>query len=317
MPPVLGVFTLILITVIWGTTFVIVKEALESIPVPLLLALRFTLAALLLVWVRPERRTFVPAVILGLLAFAGFATQTLGLAITSASNAAFITGLAVILTPMASAVWFRNRVPPRAFVAAILALAGLGLMTLTSATGVNTGDLWVLGTALTYAFYIVYLGEVANKHSALALSSMQLWPMALLAWIWAVPQLPVLPTVPMPTLLAILYLAVVATTLTTVMQTYAQRVVPAYLAALIFVLEPVFAALFAYLMLNEVLGWWGWAGAGLVVLAMLVSEFRFHRRKVTPVGEPAQSPGELPSGAMPGPAGEAQQQEVGMRPTSR
>jgi drug/metabolite transporter (DMT)-like permease len=324
MPPALGVFTLVLITVIWGTTFVVVKEALQTIPVPLLLALRFSLAALLLAWVVPERRTLVPALILGLLAFAGFATQTLGLAITSASNAAFITGLSVILTPMASAVWFKNRVPARAFIAAMLALAGLGLMTLTSATGVNSGDLWVLGTAFTYAFYIVYLGEVANRHSALALSSMQLWPMAILAWIWAVPELPVLRTVPTPTLLAILYLAVVATALTTVMQTYAQRVVPAYLAALIFVLEPVFAALFAYLMLNEILGWWGWVGGALVVLAMIVSEFRFKRRQITPVGEPAHSPGELPSGAMPEPSqggrsAETEQhaEEVGAKPTSR
>lgn len=282
MPPALGVLTLILITLIWGTTFVVVKEALHTIPVALLLALRFSLAALLLCWVRPQRQAFVPAMILGLLAFAGFATQTLGLVVTSASKAAFITGLSVILTPLLGALWFGRAVPAKAYLAAVLALAGLGLMTLTSLSGLNTGDLWVLGTALAYALYIIYLGEVANKVSALALSSMQHWPMALLAWLWALPELSALGEIPGATWSAILYLGAVATALIAVLQTYAQRVVPAHLAALIFVLEPVFAAFFAYLMLGESLGLLGWLGAALVLLAMLVSELRLQRSKRSP-----------------------------------
>ena len=278
MSPALGVATLVGITLVWGTTFAIVKGALSDIPAPLLLALRFVLAALLLSWVKPQRRALMPGLILGLLAFAGFATQTLGLTLTTASKAAFITGLSVILTPLVSAAWFRNRVPLRAFLAAFVALVGLGLMTVTGESGVNKGDLWVLGTALAYALYIVYLGEVAPKHDALVLSSLQLWTMALLALLWALPTLPALREVSSQTFLAIAYLGVVATTLVTVLQTYAQRVVPAYLAALIFVLEPVFAALFAYLLLGEALGLLGWLGGALVVLAMVVSEFKFKPR---------------------------------------
>lgn len=280
MPFPLGVAVLVLITLVWGTTFAVVKEALLDIPAPLLLALRFGVAALLLVWVKPQRRALLPGVVLGLLGFAGFATQTLGLEVTTASKAAFITALSVILTPLASAFWFRNRVPPKAFFAGALALLGLGLMTLTSVEGVsgsggiNTGDLWILGTALAYALYIVYLGEVAREHSALVLASVQLWVMAGLAWFWALPELGALREVAPETLLAILYLGIIATALVAVMQAWAQRVVPAYLAALIFVLEPVFAALFAYLMLGEALGVVGWLGGGLVVLAMLISEVR-------------------------------------------
>ena len=288
MSPALGVATLVGITLVWGTTFAIVKGALSDIPAPLLLALRFILAALLLSWVKPQRRALMPGLILGLLAFAGFATQTLGLTLTTASKAAFITGLSVILTPLVSAAWFRNRVPPRAFLAALVALIGLGLMTVTGSSGVNGGDLWVLGTALAYALYIVYLGEVAPKHGALVLSSLQLWTMALLALFWAFPTLPALREVSSQTFLAIVYLGVVATTLVTVLQTYAQRVVPAYLAALIFVLEPVFAALFAYLLLGEALGLLGWLGGALVVLAMVVSEFKFKPR----VGRKARALGD-------------------------
>lgn len=273
--PAVGVISLVLVTVIWGTTFVVVKEALDTIPVALLLAVRFTLAALLLAWAKWDRRAVVPALVLGLLSFAGFATQTAGLAITSASNAAFITGLSVILTPLVARVWLKRALSARVLLAASVALAGLGLMTLRNGfAAVNAGDLLVLVTALTYAMYIVYLGEVAGKVRGTSLAMMQHLPMAALAWLWAAPEVGKLASVPIGTYLAILYLAVVATALVAVIQTYAQRVVPAHLAALIFVLEPVFAAGFAMLLIGERLGTLGWLGAGLILVAMVLAEGR-------------------------------------------
>ena len=276
MTQALGVATLVFITLVWGTTFAVVKEALTTIPVPLLLALRFSLAAACFAWVRFDRRALWPALWLGLLAFAGFATQTIGLSLTSASNAAFITGLAVVLTPMVAAVAWRRSVAPRAYLAALVAAVGLGLLTLGEAgfAGVNAGDLWVLGTALAYALYVVYLGEVAGRASVFALAGLQHLPMALLAWAWAWPQLGELATVPPATYAAIAYLAVVATALVAVLQVSAQRVVAAPLTALVFVLEPVFAAGFAAWWLGERLVPVAWLGGGLVVAAMLVSEAR-------------------------------------------
>ncbi|HET9027313.1 MAG TPA: DMT family transporter [Trueperaceae bacterium] len=275
MSPAVGVISLVLVTVIWGTTFVVVKEALDTIPVALLLAVRFTLAALLLAWAKWDRRALVPALVLGLLSFAGFATQTAGLAITSASNAAFITGLSVILTPLVARVWLKRALSARVLLAASVALAGLGLMTLRNGfAAVNAGDLLVLVTALTYAMYIVYLGEVAGKVRGTSLAMMQHLPMAALAWLWAAPEVGKLASVPIGTYLAILYLAVVATALVAVIQTYAQRVVPAHLAALIFVLEPVFAAGFAMLLIGERLGTLGWLGASLILVAMVLAEGR-------------------------------------------
>lgn len=269
----LGVLTLVFITFVWGTTFAIIKDALETISVPLLLALRFTLAGLLLAWVRVERRAIGPAMVLGLLSFAGFATQTIGLDLTSASKAAFITGLSVILTPLLSALWLRNRVAPRAYLAAVVALAGLGLMSLGGGAGaIGAGDFWLVGTALAYAFYIVYLGHVARDLPVLSLAAAQHWPMALLAWLWALPHVSQLQEVPAETFAAIAYLALFATALVAVLQTLAQRVVPASLAALIFLLEPVFASLFAYLLLGEQLGALGWLGGAVVVVAMVISE---------------------------------------------
>ena len=292
MPFPAAVLALVLVTLIWGTTFAVIKDVLVTTPVSLLLALRFSLAALAFIWVPFDRRALRPALILGLLAFAGFATQTLGLEITTASKAAFITGLNVILAPMVGRLLYGDRVAPRVYLAALLAISGLGLMTLQGSGGVNGGDLWVIGTAVSYAVYIVYLGEVAGRANVLAIAGLQQLPMALLAWLWALPQLSVLPTLPLSSYLAILYLALVATALVTVVQTYAQRVVPAYLAALLFALEPVFAALFAFMLLGETMSAVGWIGGGVVLVAMLVSEIR--PRGVASGASDAAPPGDEP-----------------------
>jgi drug/metabolite transporter (DMT)-like permease len=272
--PIVGVLLLVFVTLIWGSTFAIIKETLETVPAPILLALRFSVAALILLWVRPERRTLVPGIVLGVLSFAGYATQTIGMLTTSASKAAFITGLSVILTPIVGAIWLRQGVPLRAWLAALLALVGLGLMTLNPSEGLVVGDFWVLGTALAYALYIVYLGEIAAQHKPIVLTSLQIIVVALLSWGWAVPELYVLKNLSLSTISALLYLALFATVLVLWLQALAQRVVPAYAAALIFALEPVFAAIFAYFLLGETLSVQGWLGGALVVLAMIIGEFR-------------------------------------------
>jgi drug/metabolite transporter (DMT)-like permease len=268
--PLVGVLLLVLVTVIWGSTFAVIKETIQTVPVPILLAVRFSFAALFLLWVKPERKTLIPGLILGLLSFAGYATQTIGMLTTSASKAAFITGLSVILTPIVGAIWLRQRIPGRVWLAALLAIIGLGLMTLNPNEGVVIGDLWVLGTALAYALYIVYLGEIAVHHKPIVLTSLQIIVVAVLSWGWAVPHLSVLKELSLSALSALLYLALFATALVLWLQALAQRVVPAYAAALIFALEPVFAAIFAYFMLGETLSLQGWLGGGLVVIAMIL-----------------------------------------------
>lgn len=281
MNPTVGIVTLVAITVVWGTTFAIVKDALNHIPLPLFLALRFSLAAACFVGVRYDPRALRPALWLGLLAFAGFATQTIGIELTSASNAAFITGLSVVLTPLVGALVWRQQVAPRIYAAALVATSGLALITLgeEGLAGVSSGDLWVLLTAVAYAVYIVYLGEVAGRASGMAIAGLQTLPMALLAWWWAIPHVAALPNVPLGTYAAIAYLAVIATALVGVLQTYAQRVVAAPIAALVFALEPVFAALFAAWWLAERWPASGWFGGALVVAAMILSQWRrFPRR---------------------------------------
>lgn len=268
---------LVVVSLIWGTTFVVVKETLQSMPASLLIALRFGFSLLFMLWVRPRKTSLAVGIGLGLLAWVGYMTQTVGLIYTTASKAAFITGLSVIFTPIFSSIYFKKRLAWRIYLAAGIALLGLALLSLTGAsngTGINIGDIWVLGCALSYAVTIIYIGEISQKHNIWQLMSIQFYPMALLSFLWAMPHLHLLPTLPWQSYLAIVYLALVATIITGLLQLWGQQKVSASLTALIFILEPVFAAIFAAFFLQEMLGFWGYVGAGLIFGAMLLSEWQ-------------------------------------------
>ena len=262
------------VTLIWGTTFAVIKDALDSVPPSLFLALRFTVAALALAWVRPTRGMWRWGLILGVVMFLSYGSQTVGLLFTSASKGAFITALSVVLVPILTGIINRQWLPLRIWVAAALALAGLGLMTLTDVAGVNIGDLIIVGTAFAYACHILLIDRALTEQPPLQLAAAQLWPVAAFSWIWAAPQVHLIPGLSGGVWLAIVYLALIATALVLVLQNMAQKVVPPHTAALVFVLEPVFASLFGWIMLGERLGWLGWLGGLLVVLGMIVGELK-------------------------------------------
>ncbi len=270
----LGILLLLVVTLIWGTTFAVIKDALASVPPSLFLALRFTVAALALAWVRPTRGLLRWGLILGLVMFLSYGSQTVGLLFTSASKGAFITALSVVLVPMLTGIIKRQWLPLRIWIAAALALAGLGLMTLTDVAGVNVGDLIIVGTAFAYAVHILLIDRALTEQPPLQLAAAQLWPVAAFSWVWAAPQVHLIPELPGSVWLAIVYLALVATALVLVLQNTAQKVVPPHTAALVFVLEPVFASMFGWIMLGEQLGWLGWLGGLLVIVGMVVGELK-------------------------------------------
>jgi drug/metabolite transporter (DMT)-like permease len=280
----LGVLLLVFLTLIWGSTFVVIKGALASLPPSLFLALRFTIAALLMSWVRFDRKILLPALGLGVVSFVAYGSQTVGLAWTTASKAAFITALCVVLVPFMSRLLLRTHVTGMVYLTAAIALVGLGLLTLAGQDPLNRGDLIILLTAVTYALHLIMMSEALKEHSPLQVAALQLWPVALISWLWAAPQAGLVLQLPAAVWWSIIYLAAVATALVLVLQAYAQRVVPAHVAALVFVLEPVFAAVMAYWFAGEQLGATGWLGGGLVVAALLLSELRFPRCRLAAAG---------------------------------
>ncbi|GAA6755684.1 DMT family transporter [Thermus thalpophilus] len=260
-----GLLALHLLTLIWGTTFVVVKGAVGEMAPSLLVLLRFLVASAFFLpfALRLPKGIWGPGLELAFWLLLGYASQAVGLLYTSASRSAFITALNVVLVPLLLSL--AGRRVRGVWLAAFLAFLGVGLLSYDpQQPPLNVGDLWTLLTALTYALYIVRLEVHAKAYPSLPLTAVQVLGTALLALPWALGEGARLEGVPWG---AVLYLGVVATALTTWLQTWGQRRVPAPQAAILYTLEPVWATLFAYLLLGERLGATGLLGALLVVLS--------------------------------------------------
>lgn len=261
----LGLLALNLLTLLWGTTFVVVKGAVGEMTPSLLVFLRFLLASLFfLPWAfRLPKGVWGPGMELAFWLLLGYASQAIGLMHTSASRSAFITALNVVLVPLILGLVGRRL--GGVWLAALLAFLGVGFLSYDPRQPpLNVGDLWTLLTALTYALYIVRLEVHAKAFPSLPLTAVQIFGTALLALPWALWEGVRWEGIPWG---AVFYLGVVATALTTWLQTWGQRYVPAPQAAILYTMEPVWATLFAFAVLGERLGFLGGLGAFLVVLA--------------------------------------------------
>lgn len=263
-----GILALVLTTLVWGSTFPLTKNALADLSPAALVAARFLVAAIAFSpFLRGGRRLWQAALPLGIVLFLSFITQVIGLQTTSSNRAAFVTGLNVVLVPLLGPLLARA-VPRAAWPTALAAFAGVGIMSWEGGALV-IGDLWVLGCAISYAAYILMLERIAPTQDPLALTAAQLAVVAALGLTWAAPELLAsgLPAGLEASLPAIVYLGLAATALATLAQAWAQQRVPAVQTALVYALEPVFAAAFALWLLGETLGPRGLAGAALVVAA--------------------------------------------------
>jgi drug/metabolite transporter (DMT)-like permease len=284
------------VAAVWGGTFVMVKDALAFAGPFTFLALRFTIATLVLaplvlgVALRrrqapplpdPRRPGLVTAgALLGALLVAGYGFQTAGLRFTGAGRAAFITGLSVVLVPLMAALVLRRRVARGVWVGVALATLGLALLTappfplgegrLDAAP--NLGDLLVLGCAVVFAAHIVVVGEVAPRFDVLGLTLAQLATAALGGWLLALPFERPTPDQLAPILPAAAFTGVFATVVAFGVQVYAQRFTTPTHTALIFSMEPVFGALFAFLVAGEVLAPPALLGCALILAGMVVAQ---------------------------------------------
>lgn len=279
-----GFVLLTLATVLWGSTFVVVKQTVDSIPPSVLILVRFALAAVFFVpFLQRDRKLVQAGLELSIWLGMGYATQTIALQYTTASRCAFISALYVIFLPLLLGSLGR-RVSLAIACSAVLALVGVGLLSYDGSNP-NIGDMWSLATAVSWTLYIWRMETYATRFNSLSLTATQVWGLVGFALIWVlvshplwlnpvilVPQLPWQP---------VLYLGVVATALTVWMQTWGQSLVSAPLAAIIYTQEPIWASAFAYLILSEVLGMRGVVGAGFIVAAVLVSQLpsTFNRQR--------------------------------------
>ena len=282
---------LVAIAAVWGLTFVMVQEAIAELPTMAFLGYRFVPAALLMVAVfwRPLQRLspdgWRAGVVMGVFLCAGYIFQTLGLEATRASNAGFITGLFVVLTPLLGALVLRDRVSGLAWPAAAVSALGLYLLAGAGSDFEARGDGLVLLCALAFAAHILATARGVQRHEASALVVVQLLVcgVACIAIAAAARQLE------MPrgqtVWSALIVTSLVASALGFLVQTFAQQHAPPARTALILASEPAFAGLFGYLLADERLDAVACVGAALIMVAILLVEVVARMRPATPVPE--------------------------------
>lgn len=295
---------LLTVAAVWGATFVMVKEAVVSFPVFGFLAIRFAIATVSLLplcfWLEwrpgelgvsampPARRTICAGAILGLALMAGYAFQTHGLRHTTAAKAAFITGLAVVIVPVLAAVLLRDSPARTVWLGVLLATAGLALLTLNRALVPELGDGLVFLCAIAFALHLLITGILAPGHPPLTLTAAQLAMVTALTTALSLAREAPLPRPDGQVIFVALFTGLLATTFAFTVQTAAQRVTSASHTALIFSTEPVFGALFSYLLVGEVLAARALVGCGLILAGMIVAEWRPASRAGP--GHPASTP---------------------------
>jgi drug/metabolite transporter (DMT)-like permease len=267
---------LIAVTAAWGSTFVLIKGLVTRLPVADFLAVRFVIAAVALAAVNPRAvRALTPVqrrhgIALGVVYGLAQILQTTGLQHTSPAVSGFVTGMYVVFTPIFAALLLRQSVEPVAWLAVLLATAGLALLALHG-LAIGGGEALTLAAAALYAVHIIGLGSWSTAQAAYGLSVLQMAAIAVVTLLFALPGGV---TVPMDgrTWVAVLYTALVAGALALIAQTWAQAHLSATRAAVIMTMEPVFAAFFAVAFGAQQLTWRIVVGGAAVLAAMYLVE---------------------------------------------
>jgi drug/metabolite transporter (DMT)-like permease len=278
-------FSLALCSLLWGATFVVVKNALDHASVFIFLAVRFTVAAVLMLGFslrklrQFEREDLFAGLRLGCFMFLGYAFQTAGLQYTTPSKSGFVTGSSVVLVPLLLAIFWGRRLSRGAYAGALVAVFGLYYLTIPAQglAYLNRGDVLTFVAAGLYAVHIILVGEYTRQHSARALSLIQVAACAAMAWVTAgaaaaIRWQPARFEWRWELYLGILICAVFATAVAFSIQLWAQQYTTPSHAAILFTLEPVFAVITSYLMIRERLGQRAMLGALFVLAGIFVAE---------------------------------------------
>src|SRR3974390_1122476 len=276
--------SLMFCSLIWGVTFVVVKNVLDHASLFVFLAVRFSIAVILMAILRPqviqqiEDQEIFAGMRLAFFMFAGYCFQTAGLQYTTASNSGFVTGSSVVLVPLLLGVFWGRKLTRWIYVGAFAALVGLYFLTVPSEglRFLNRGDVLTFVAAGFYAVHIILVGEYSQEHSVSALSLIQVVGCALMAWpltgaAAAIHWQPVRFLWGWPLSLSILVCAVFATAVAFTVQLWAQQYTSPGHAAIVFALAPVFAVVTSYVFLHERLTPRAWKGAALVVAGIFLA----------------------------------------------
>jgi len=296
-----GEGALLLTTTLWGVTFVIVKESLNSASPLVFVSLRFSIAALILspfiikTFNNISKELLMSGLLLSFFFFAGFATQTIGLRYTSATKSGFITGTFILFTPLFQYL-IEKKISRKENIFGIVIIV-FGLVFLSSkgesflnifnelGEGFNIGDFFTLLCAISYALYLVYLDVTTKKHNHLPLVYMQIFFTAIFGIICALLLSTfgfekIILTLNNQLLFALIYTSIFATIITTFLQTKYQKTVTPTKAGIILSFEAPLAALFAFFILSERISSFGYIGCVLIFTGLLITEILGNRKSI-------------------------------------
>ena len=276
---------LVLVTIIWGTTFLVVKETLKLTGPFTYLALCYGVGTLALALIfhkrllRITRQEVMNGIIIGLFLFTAYALQTTGIQYTTVSKAGFITGMYIPLVPLFSFLFLRQRPTLKAIVGVVFSLVGLCLLSINNSFNLvfGVGEALILGCALAFAMHIVMISKFAPSADAINLAIVQLTLTSVLSCL-AIPiarEPLMMPSLPVWG--AVLFMGVVYVAFTLLAMNWVQKYVSGTRATLVYALEPMWAALTGYLIAGDSLSLPAWIGCGFILLGMIVGVMRIPR----------------------------------------
>ena len=276
-----GRVALLTAALIWGSSFIVMKNAVEGVPVFMLLGIRFTVGCLLLTLIFHRRlktirkRLLLHGAVVGTLLFAAYTVQTFGLRETTPGKNAFLTAVYCVLVPFVNWVIFRRRPTGWNWLAAVMCLAGIGLVSLEGDLTMNRGDALTLVGGVFYALHLVAVSRFGEEDDPVMLTMLQFGASAV--WCWGLSFMTESMPNPFPTnaWLELAYLAVFATTAALLLQNVGQSVTPAAPAAILLSLESVFGVAFSVMLGAEGLTAQLVCGFTLIFLAVMASETQF------------------------------------------
>lgn len=280
MHPIIADFLLLCVALIWGLTFPAIKGALEGITPYAFLTIRFTIACIFLALFyikklkKVDKNSLKAGIFIGTALFMGYTFQTVGIQYTTASNTAFITGLAVVLVPLIN-IPFSMQVPNfYAFLGALSAAFGLGLLSIKEGFTINPGDILVFFCAVSFALHIILVSKFAPTMDSSLLAIIQIGAVAVFSGTFFIFLEPMPGHFTKEVWIGLAICAIPATSLAYLIQNKVQQFTSPTRTAIVFAMEPVFGAIFSYYWIGEILTTRGLIGSIFVLAGMLIAEIK-------------------------------------------
>ena len=271
---IIAQFGLLITALIWGATFIVVKDAihLDTFPPFVFAAVRFSLAAICIVFFvdfKSIKENALGPILCGIILFIGYGFQNYGLEATSPTNSAFITSISVLMVPVILYIFRFEKISLRIWISVLLAFIGIQMI---SPNGFNIGDKLTFGCALSFAIHII-MQDRFNKEKVINFFVIQSSVAALLSFIASLIVEDISKVIfSNEAVIAVLITGILGTTFALLVMIWAQKILSASETAVIIAMEPVFAALFSVYFGYEVLGLLSYLGALIVVFAIIFCE---------------------------------------------